>query len=227
MTELYDHWWLESENGDQNMEESHYKAWGNVIDLISKEDIEEKDILDFGCNQGGFLRHLYDRVPYNKGFGIDLAKKAIEVAKKRAGKYPVTYMATGDPSTINHLVDTVVSTSVLYLIEDLPQHFLLINQVLKDDGVYYASFSDLTKNPSVEYMKEKIDRYGATKMQNKSLDDVVDALVAQDFSVELIKEHQQLVYEVTTYKDFYLSVDDYLLSCNNSYLIKARKGGAK
>lgn len=227
MLATYDHWWLEGGNGDQEMEESHGEAWQNVIELVDKKDIAMKKILDFGCNQGGFLRKLYDHIPYEKAYGIDLAKGAIEIATQRKEAYPVRYLVTGDPTTLNCLFDTVISTSVLYLIEDLSEHFRLINGVLKEGGIYYASFSDHTKNPSLEYMKEKIDRYGATKMQNKSLDEVVDTLVTQGFSVELIKEQQKPIYDVTSYKEFYLSVDDYLLSCDNSYLIKAKKGGIK
>lgn len=223
MVKIYDNWWLKGEKGDQEMEESHFKGWENTIKLLNKRDIENKDILDFGCNQGGFLRHLYDSIPYSKAYGIDLAKKAIEVATKRGGEYPVTYVVTENPRTLNQLFDTVISTSVLYLIEDLSEHFLLIDQVLKKGGVYYASFSDQTKNPSAAYMKAKIDHFGATKMQNKSLNEVVNAMLARGYSVELIKEYQQSVYDVTAYQDFYLTVDDYLLSCNNSYLIKAKK----
>ncbi|MGN8983170.1 class I SAM-dependent methyltransferase [Enterococcus villorum] len=227
MVEIYDHWWLKGENGDQEMEENHYLAWQNVIHLMDKKDIEKKKILDFGCNQGGFLRQLYDHIPYKNAYGIDLAKEAIEIAKQRAKMYPITYAVGSNPAVFDCLFDTVISTSVLYLIEDLPEHFRLIGHVLREGGVYYASFSDQTKNPSATFMKEKIDRYGATKMQIKSLNEVVDGLVAQGFSVELIKEQQQPVYEVTSYKEFYLSVDDYLFSCDHSYLIKARKGGRK
>jgi len=223
MTEVYDNWWLAGDNGDQEMENDHQDAWKNVISLLDIKDIDHKKVLDFGCNQGGFLRVLHDSVPFKKGYGIDLAKKAIEVATSRVGDYPISYVNTGDAASIGETVDTVISTSVLYLISDLDEHFKMISDVLNAEGVYYASFADQTKNPSFEYMKQVIDEFGATKMQGKTLDEVVDSLVKQGFSVELIKEYNQPTYDVTNYKEFYLSVDDYIQSCENSYLIKATK----
>lgn len=225
MIKEYDNWWQEGVNGDQEMEESHQEGWQKVIALIDQKDILAKDVLDFGCNQGGFLRKLYETTPFKSGYGIDLAKLAIETAKQRAADYPVHYVQTGDPTTLNQTFHTVVSTSVLYLIEDLDEHFQLIAKVLTDGGVYYASFADQSKNPSFEYMKTKIDRFGATKMQNKTLTNVVDSLVKNGFSVELHKEYTDPVFAVTDYKNFYLSVDDYILSCESSYLIKAVKLG--
>ncbi|MET3563722.1 2-polyprenyl-3-methyl-5-hydroxy-6-metoxy-1,4-benzoquinol methylase [Enterococcus rotai] len=225
--ETYENWWQEGSHGDQEMENSHYEGWQNVIDLIDKKDIQNRTILDFGCNQGGFLRHLHDRIPFSNAYGVDLAKKAIEVAKSRVADYPIHYINTDDVTTLDTKFDTAISTSVLYLIEDLDSHFETISAVLKDEGVYYASFSDQSKNPSMQYMKEKIDKYGATKMQNKTLTEVVDSLVKQGFSVELIKEYREPIYQVTHYREFYLSVDDYILSCENSYLIKATKKGEK
>jgi hypothetical protein len=72
-------------------------------------------------------------------------------------------------------------------------------------------------------MEAQINQYGATKMQNKTLTEVVNQLLAQDFSVELIKEYTDSIYDVTNYQEFYRSVDDYILSLDSSYLIKAKK----
>lgn len=227
MEKTYDNWWLEGLNGDQDMEDSHQEGWRNVINIIDKGDILNKRILDFGCNQGGFLRALYDSVPYKNACGNDLAKKAIEVAKERVGNYPIHYFCTSDVSSLERKFDTVTSTSVLYLIADLASHFKAISDVLDDEGVYYISFADQSKNPSRKFMEEKINKYGATKSQNHTLSEVVDYLVQQGFSVELRKEYQKTSYLVTNYKEFYLSVDDYILACENSFLIKATKRGRK
>ncbi|WP_068781387.1 class I SAM-dependent methyltransferase [Paenibacillus sp. GM2] len=225
MVQEYDIWWQEGDNGDQEMEESHQTGWQQVIELIDSEDIEHRKVLDFGCNQGGFLRALYDCITFDHACGMDMARKAIEVAKERVGAYPIEYFHTGDANSLNRKFHTVVSTSVLYLIENLDEHFSTISNVLEENGVYYASFADQSKNPSLHYMKEKIDKFGATKMQNKTLTEVVDQLVEHGFSVELRKEHTKPFYEVTQYKEFYLSVDDYIMACENSYLIKAKKVG--
>ncbi|WP_430610098.1 class I SAM-dependent methyltransferase [Enterococcus sp. DIV0876] len=227
MTDTYDHWWLEGNNGDQEMEDDHQDAWQNIISLLDPQDILAKRILDFGCNQGGFLRKLHDALPFTDGVGIDLAKKAVEVANTRVGEKPIRYINTGDAVSIGQKFDTVISTSVLYLIRDLDEHFQMIHDVLSDGGVYYASFADQTDNPSFDYMKSVIDQFGATKMQGKTLNEVVDSLIVHGFSVELIKEYNQPSYEVTDYKKFYLSVADFIQSCESSYLIKATKTPVK
>ena len=96
MDAQYDNWWLENSNGDQEMEDSHQHGWENVLSLIDEKDIFGLDILDFGCNQGKFLRVLFDKVPFDSAYGIDIAKMAIETAKQRVGDYPIHYDATDD-----------------------------------------------------------------------------------------------------------------------------------
>ncbi|MGT2910578.1 class I SAM-dependent methyltransferase [Streptococcus cameli] len=223
---MYKNWW-NGEGGDQGMEESHKEAWQNVISLLDVEEIRDKKILDFGCNQGGFLRALYDRIPFQKGAGMDLASEAIKTAQNRVGNYPITYVQTSDPQVFKEAFDTAISTSVLYLIEDLDEHAQVISDALVEGGVYYASFADQSKNPSLSYMKEQIDRYGSTKMQVKTLTEVVDAFVEKGFSVELIKEWKSDRFDVSHYREFYETVDDLIYSYQQSYIIKATKGGRK
>ena len=45
---------------DDDMAQDHQEAWERTIQMIDITDIKNKTILDFGCNQGGFLRKLYD-----------------------------------------------------------------------------------------------------------------------------------------------------------------------
>ncbi|MCQ9904317.1 methyltransferase, partial [Staphylococcus aureus] len=73
-------------------------------------------------NQGGFLRKLYDTTPFKEGVGIDLARLSLEKAETLKGERPLTYYLTDKPQETNRTFDTAVSTSVLYLIEDIPQH---------------------------------------------------------------------------------------------------------
>lgn len=120
------------------------------------------------------------------------------------------------------MFDTAVSTSVLYLIEDIPQHAKDLKEVLKPGGVYYASFADLTNNPSRQFMDDTINQYGATPSQNHSLKHIVDSFVDAGFEVAVMKEHVPDVIDLTHYSDFYLSPNDYLQTLyEESFLIKA------
>lgn len=148
---------------------------------------QRKTILDVGCNQGGFLRKLYDTTPFKEGVGIDLARLSLEKAETLKGERPLTYYLTDKPQETNRTFDTAVSTSVLYLIEDIPQHAQDLKEVLKPGGVYYASFADLTNNPSRQFMDDTINQYGATPSQNHSLKHIVDSFVDAGFEVAVMK----------------------------------------
>lgn len=223
MVDFYENWWNKGSNGDEQMEKEHQMCWQNVISKIDSADIKDKNILDFGCNRGGFLRTLFDQYSFESGVGIDLAKKAIEVANASSLNYPIQYIQTDNILSLERIFNTVISTSVLYLIEDLHEHFDKVNKVLLLNGVYYASFTDQTKNPSEEYMMDQINLYGATKMQRHTLTDVVELLIHYGFEVELRKQYTDNTYNVTQFREFYLKVDDYIQSLNDSYLIKATK----
>ncbi len=53
-------WWTEPDVGDQSMEDEHGEFWERVALQTFDVSLTDKILLDFGCNQGGFLRKLYD-----------------------------------------------------------------------------------------------------------------------------------------------------------------------
>ncbi len=61
------------------MEEEHSRHWEKVLEMIFESDLTNKSTVDFGCNQGGFLRYLYRERPFYQGVGIDLAIDSIAV----------------------------------------------------------------------------------------------------------------------------------------------------
>lgn len=183
--QLYDVWWHDEANGEQSMEDNHQRHWGKVLDMIKEQDIRHCSVLDFGCNQGGFLRFLYARKPFAKGTGIDLAKKSIEVADKRKGALPLTYEATANVEKFAHAFDLAFSISVIYLIRNLREHAWKMKQALKPGGVYYCTYSDYSKNPSLLHYKKQIDRQGTIPMQLHSLNDIAEAFFQEGFSAEI------------------------------------------
>ena len=60
MTKSYDVWWQKGQESDDDMARDHQEAWERTIEMLDTSDIKGKTILDVGCNQGGFLRKLYD-----------------------------------------------------------------------------------------------------------------------------------------------------------------------
>ncbi|MBA8778846.1 methyltransferase domain-containing protein [Staphylococcus schleiferi subsp. coagulans] len=228
MKDNYDVWWQKGNETDDDMARDHEVAWYRTISQIDQADIKDKKVLDFGCNQGGLLRLLYDTIPFQQGVGIDLAKVSLEKAKEMAGNRPLQFYLTDTPTDVKQRFHTVLSTSVLYLIEDVYAHAEAIKAVLEPNGVYYATFSDVTNNPSREYMAETINKYGATPSQDHTLKYVVDSFVQAGFNVAVMKEKVPEEIDITHYADFYLTPNDYLRNIyEESFLIKATlKAGA-
>lgn len=222
MGKSYDVWWQKGQETDDDMANDHQQSWERTISLLDHQDIEDKVILDFGCNQGGFLRTLYRTVSFQEGVGIDLAKKSLQKAESLKGDLPLSYVLTDKPQQTGKMFDTAISTSVLYLIENIEQHARDLKAVLKPRGVYYATFADHTSNPSRDYMSQVINQYGATPSQNHTLKYIVDSFVKQGYEVAVIKEPVPTIIDLTHYSDFYLSPNDYLRTLfEESFLIKA------
>jgi SAM-dependent methyltransferase len=175
---LYDVWWSEASDGDQRMQESHDRHWRKILAALVEEDLSGCDVLDFGCNQGGFLRFLYSQRPFKTGLGVDLARKSIEIANSRKGNLPVEYVATATLAPYENQFDIAFSSSVIYLIKDLRGHSRQIKHALKPGGIYYATYTDYTGNPSLPRMKREIDTHGEGEMQEHTLDEI--ALSFQD-----------------------------------------------
>ncbi len=184
-SELYDVWWNDASEGEQRMEESHDQHWQKILETIVETDLDGRHVLDFGCNQGGFLRFLYRQRPFASGLGVDLARQSVDIANQRKGDLPLDYVATASLEPYANRFDLAVSSAVIYLIEDLADHARQIRHALKPGGVYYAAYSDYDENPSLPYLREEIDRYGAVKMQLHSLDDLVLAFQNEGFTVGL------------------------------------------
>jgi SAM-dependent methyltransferase len=176
----YDAWWNE---GDQDMEDEHIPHWSRVLGFIPENDLSQKTVLDFGCNQGGFLRLLHEQRGFEKGFGVDIAKKSIEIASNRVGDLPIKYILTDDPTSLNTQFDFAISLAVIYLLPDMDKHVAQMKQCLKSGGVYYATFVDYTGNPSLPAIKKTINENASVPMQDHTLDSISRAFFKGGFKV--------------------------------------------
>ena len=66
MKNSYEQWWYKGQEDDDTMARDHHDSWDRTIDVIAKEDIIGKTILDFGCNQGGFYDNYIKRFHSSK-----------------------------------------------------------------------------------------------------------------------------------------------------------------
>jgi len=80
------------------MEESHRPYWRHFINIVPETDLSTREILDFGCNRGGFLRLLNALKPYKSALGVDIAHESIAAAQRLVGTTPAEYVVATDLS---------------------------------------------------------------------------------------------------------------------------------
>ncbi|BBB89552.1 MAG TPA: class I SAM-dependent methyltransferase [Methylomusa anaerophila] len=205
---LYDVWWQNHAEGEQQMEDRHLSGWQEVIGLIQEQDLSQMAVLDFGCNQGGFLRHLYKAKPFKEGVGIDLAQESIAVANARKGDLPLTYLATTTPEQLANRFDLVISQAVIYLIKDLKTHAWKVKQVLKPGGVYYATYTDMNGNPSLTHFTEWINRNSLVESNAHTLDFIVETFAAEGFKAGIQRRRHSGFVDLSRRESGYLSIAD-------------------
>lgn len=175
--------WANSQSEEDAMYEDHLYLWHHLIDLIAEKDLTDKRVLDFGCNQGGFLRHLYDRSPFASGLGVDIAEASLADAASRLRGQPIEYAHGNTLFMHENGFDIAFSHEVLYLLDDLRLHARTIKNSLKSGGVYYAAIGCHTGNPLWKHWKNLISSYSNVPVQNYSLDDYAEAFFAEGFEV--------------------------------------------
>lgn len=182
---LIENWWGDDTEMEALMEDEHTPQWIRMIALMEETDLEDKTVLDFGCNQGGFLRLLHAMKPFGKGTGIDIARTTIEQAKDRSQGLPAEFIASADITKegLDNSIDIAFSNEVVYLVPDLTAHAQAIKTVLKAGGVYYLSLSSHTDNPLWLRWRKLIAQDSAVEIQDYALAQIADAFIDEGFTV--------------------------------------------
>jgi SAM-dependent methyltransferase len=122
---------------DEAMQDEHGFIWRAMLDTIDV-NVAGQQVLDAGCNRGGFLRMLADDHDIGEGFGYDPAAEAIADARQLAGHRPLHFEASTSVPDAWNGIDVAFSHEVLYLLHDLAPHARAIHQALRPGGVYFA-----------------------------------------------------------------------------------------
>jgi len=176
--------WTTSQKEEDAMFEGHIQLWRCMVDNIQEKNLQAKTVLDFGCNQGGFLRMLYNLNPFKKALGVDIAAASAAKADALNPGLPITYGTPDLLDGLEGLFDVAFSHEVIYLIQDLDAHAKLMKRVLKDTGVYYAATGCHTENPLWPKWHKYISEYSNIPVPNYSLNDYAKAFQDNGFSVE-------------------------------------------
>ncbi len=179
--------WLSNAEEENLMFNDHYPLWQVMIERMSEKNLQNKTILDFGCNQGGFLRVLYEKKPFQQGIGIDLAKQAIQIANANKGALPITYEVRESLEHLKSEIDVAFSHEVLYLVDNLEQHAKGMFAALKPNGAYYAALGCHTDNPLWSKWKSLIEIESNLKVQDYSLNFIAATFRKNGFLVSAQK----------------------------------------
>ncbi|MEM8623731.1 MAG: class I SAM-dependent methyltransferase [Pseudomonadota bacterium] len=175
--------WANRPEEENAMTEDHAWIWREMIRAVATLDLGDARVLDIGCNQGGFLRLLYDTKPFAEAVGIDLAQEAVALAEGRKGNRPIRYLSGAQLSDAGQDFDIAFSHEVVYLIEDLADHAAQVAGVLKPGGSYYAVTCCHRDNPLWSKWRPEIQSYSNLPVPDHSVADIVDAFRGAGFDV--------------------------------------------
>lgn len=131
--------WNRNPADEEAMGAAHAPIWRRMINVSVPHDLHDSTVLDYGCNQGGFLRMLYDRHPYKSAVGIDIARESVARADLLKGHRPVEYKVADSASSLGRTFDYAFSHEVIYLLNDLSAHARDMKTALRPGGTYVAA----------------------------------------------------------------------------------------
>ncbi len=175
--------WATTQAEEDGMNDGHAILWRRMIELMAERSLEGKRVLDFGCNQGGLLRMLYQSHGFAKALGIDIAAESIEKARSYSPMIPARFEVRKTLNGLENEFDVALSHEVLYLIPDLDDHANQIFNSLKPGGVYYAACGCHLDNPEWQDWKSEIQSMSNLPVQDYSLDDYAHAFNRAGFLV--------------------------------------------
>ena len=175
--------WAKDWAEENAMNDDHGHLWRQLVLHLEEESLAGKEVLDYGCNQGGFLRLLFEMKPFRRGTGADIALDSLAMARQKAGGLPLDFVSVPELKNRKAAFDVALSHEVLYLLPDLAAHAALIARVLKPGGVYYAAIGCHTGNPQWLRWRDIIAKYSNVEVQDYNLDDYAQAFFNAGFSV--------------------------------------------
>ena len=175
-------WHLDPE-AENAMGQGHAPIWRHMIGLVPEQDLTGRTVLDFGCNQGGFLRLLYAMRPFARGLGLDITTDSIARANALKGDLPLQYEVIGDLAPWEDAFDLAFSHEALYLLPDLDQHAATMARLLRQGGVYYAVTGCHVDNPLWPHWRDFIPKITSVPVSNHAIEDYAAAFRRQGLAV--------------------------------------------
>jgi SAM-dependent methyltransferase len=177
--------WNRNPADEEAMGAVHAPIWRRMINVAVPHDLSASTVLDYGCNQGGFLRLLYDRHPFKAAVGIDIARESVARAELLRGHRPIEYKVGDRATSTGRIFDYAFSHEVIYLLPDLAEHAADIKTVLRAGGAYVAAMGCHTDSPLWPRWRSLIAETSSIPIYDHALEDVARAFTATGFSVSV------------------------------------------
>ncbi|HEY6982129.1 class I SAM-dependent methyltransferase [Reyranella sp.] len=175
--------WNRSQADEDAMGATHAPIWRRMIDVGAPPDLRQSTVLDYGCNQGGFLRLLYDRHPFRSAVGIDIARESVARAELLKGHRPIDYRVGDQAAALGQTFDLAFSHEVIYLLPDPAVHARDIKAALRPGGAYVAAIGCHTDSGLWPRWRSLIAETSSIPIYDHSLEDVSKAFAETGFSV--------------------------------------------
>jgi len=175
--------WNRNPADEEAMGAAHAPIWRRMVDVSVPHDLSASTVLDYGCNQGGFLRLLYDNHPFKAAAGIDIARESVARAELLKGHRPIQYKVADQAAALGQTFDFAFSHEVIYLLPDIASHANDIRQALRPGGAYVAAIGCHTDSSIWPRWRSVISEHSSIPMYDHSLEDVARAFTAAGFTV--------------------------------------------
>ena len=202
--------WNRNPADEEAMGAAHAPIWRRMIDVSVPEDLRDSTVLDYGCNQGGFLRMLYDRHPFRAAVGIDIARESVARAELLKRQRPIDYRAGNSAAALGHIFDYAFSHEVLYLLPDLGVHAADMKAALRPGGAYVAAMGCHTDSAVWPRWRKAIAETSSIPIYDHSLDRVAKIFSEAGFMVSVRPLALDAFMPVTVGSEYFPKIVDQL-----------------
>ncbi|ROQ01849.1 methyltransferase family protein [Stella humosa] len=200
---------------------SHVPIWRQMIGLVEEADLSDRSVLDFGCNQGGFLRTLHALRPFRFGLGVDIAVESLAAAQAMKGSLPLDFQPADRLAQHDGRFDIAFSHEVVYLVPDVAHHARQVLAALRPGGVYYAATACHTGNRLWPLWRRLIEERSRLEFPDRSLDDYAAAFHEAGFSVGMrsFGPGGFAPYKPHSDSDYYPTVEDRMYAMTDAKVL--------
>jgi len=202
--------WNRNPADEEAMGATHAPIWRRMAAVSVPHDISNSTVLDYGCNQGGFLRLLYDSHSFKHAVGIDIARESVARAELLKGHRPIEYKVTDHAVSLGRSFDYAFSHEVIYLLPDLAAHARDMHAALRGGGSYVAAMGCHTDSSLWPRWRTLIAETSSIPLYDHSLEDVSRAFAEAGFSVSVRPLALNAFMQVTIGSAYFPKVTDQL-----------------